>query len=133
MGLTGDETEYLLSRLDMVVDPKKRIVGSMPLTVIWNHDGELNAERVRNLSVDDIKSMLRQGAVQFVVANVGSPLDWIHPDLSFDFWRKLAKQRIVSADADGFSLDDFPGGYCYFAGLWRTPDAGDIIVLETHH
>lgn len=117
----------------MVVDPNQRIVGSTPLTTIWNRDGDLDAERIRDLGVDDIRSMLRQGTVQFVVANVGSPLDWIHPDLSTDFWRKIARRRIVPPDVDGFSLDDYPDGYCYCAALWRIKDLNDIIVLETHH
>ena len=116
-----------------MVDPKKRVVTSMPLTAIWNHDGELNAERISDVGVEEIKSILRQGAAQFVVANVGSSLNWIHPDLSFNFWKKTAKKRIVPADVDGFSLDDYPDGYCYCAALWRTQDLGDIIVLETHH
>jgi hypothetical protein len=105
----------------------------MPLTTIWNQDGDLHAERICDLGVDDIKSMLQQGSVQFVIANAGSPLDWIHPDLTFEFWRKIAKDRIVSPDTYGFSLGDFPDGYCYCAALWRTHDAGDIVVLETHH
>ncbi|MFO0913644.1 MAG: hypothetical protein U0795_11855 [Pirellulales bacterium] len=117
----------------MVVDPEKRIVVSIPLARIWDQDGDLSAERIRDLGVDDIKSMLQQGSVQFVIAKVGSPLDWIHPDRSFDFWRRVAKERIVSPDTHEFTLDDFPDGYCYCAALWRTPDVGDIIVLETHH
>ena len=117
----------------MVVDPKKRIVGSTPLTAIWNCDGDLDAKRIRDLAADDIKSMFKRGPVQFVVANVGSPLEWIQPDLSIDFWRKIAKRRIVPTDADGFSLDDYPDGYCYCAALWRIQESVDIIVLETHH
>lgn len=105
----------------------------MPLTAIWNQGGDLDAERIRNLGVDDIKSMLQQGSVQFVVANVGSPIDWIHPKLSFNFWRRIAQVRIVSPDTAEFSPDDFPDGYCYSAALWRSQVAGDIIVLETHH
>lgn len=117
----------------MVADPQQRIVYSTPLTAIWNHDGELKAERIRDIGVDDIKSMLRQGNVQFVVANIGSTLDWIHSDLSMDFWRKTAKQRIASPDDVGFSLDRYPDGYCYCAALWRIQDSDDIIVLEAHH
>lgn len=117
----------------MPVDAKQRIVGSTPLAEIWNSDGDLDAERIRDIGADDIKSMLRQGTVQFVVANVGSPLDWIQPDLSTDFWRKNAKHRIVPTDADGFLLDDYPDGYCYCAALWRIQNSDDVIVLETHH
>ncbi len=105
----------------------------MPLTIIWNHDGDVAAERIRDLGVDDIRSLLRQGSVQFVIANVGSALDWIHPGLSFDFWRNVAQDRIVSPNARGFRLEDFPGQYCYRATLWTTNDAGDIILLEMFH
>ena len=62
----------------MAVNPKQRIVVSTPLIAVWNDDGDLSAERIRDLGVDDIKQMLRQGTARFVVANVGSPLDWIH-------------------------------------------------------
>lgn len=117
----------------MVVDPAKRIVVSTPLTTIWNKSGDLDAERIRDLDVDAIKSILRHGAIQFVVANVGSPLDWIQHDLSFDFWRKIARHRIVDSATDGFSPEDYPDGYCYCAALWRIEDSDDIIVLETHH
>ena len=117
----------------MAVNPKQRIVVSTPLIAVWNDDGDLSAERIRDLGVDDIKQMLRQGTARFVVANVGSPLDWIHPDLSTDFWIKIAKHRIVQPTAVGFSLEDYPDGYCYCAALWITEDGRDIIVLETHH
>ncbi len=101
----------------MAVDPKQRIVVSMPLTTIWNQDGDLNAKRIRELGVEDIRTMLRQNSVQFVIANLGSPMNWIDPDLSLDFWRRVAKERIVSPDSDGFSLDNFPHKYCYCASL----------------
>jgi hypothetical protein len=104
----------------MVVDPQQRIVGSTPLSAIWNCDGDLDAKRIRDVGADDIKSMLQQGPVQFVVANVGSPLDWIQPDLSLDFWRQIAKRRIVSADADGFSLT------IILMGIVTVPRCGEL-------
>lgn len=117
----------------MAVDPKRRIVTSLPLAVLWNDEGELDAHRVRDVGINEIKEMLRQGAVQFVVASGGSPLEWIPSGVSFEFWKNEAKPRIVPAHVDGFSIDDYPGGYCYCAALWSSQESGDIIVLETHH
>lgn len=117
----------------IVMKPSKRVVTLMPLTAIWNREGELKAERVRELGVDDIKSVLRNGTTQFVVADVGKPLDWIDQTLSFEFWDKTVKHRLVEPGLEGFALEDFPGEYCYCATLWKTQELVDIIVLETCH
>lgn len=116
-----------------MVDPKQRIVCSTPLNSIWNCDGELDAQNVGELGEEDIKSRLRQGPLQFVVANVGTRLDWIAPEKSFEFWKTEVKRHLVPLNPEGFSVDDFPDGYCYCAQLWRTPNGDEIIVLETHH
>ena len=77
---------------------------------------------------------LSSGTVQFVVANIGSPLRWISVGDRFTFWKGEVKVRLVPADAEKFYLDDYPGEYCYVATEWtRSPSQSTIVLLECHH
>jgi hypothetical protein len=84
-----------------------------------------NAAKRRDLAVSDIAELLRRSPVRFVVADVGMPLQWINEDDRFEFWKLEAKPHV--SDKDTASLEEFPGGYCYFASLWD--DGGSPIVL----
>jgi hypothetical protein len=114
------------------VDTAHKIVTQTPLTELWNSEGPLDARRAENLGEADIKRLLRDGS-SFVIAETGQPLRWISEGDRFAFWKTEVKCRLVSPDADGFHLDDYPGNYCYVAAMWKCASTAAVIVLEKHH
>jgi hypothetical protein len=114
--------------------PAQRIVTKLPLTELWNADGSVAAaQRVRPLAEADIRAMLQQRRVTFVVANVGDGLLWVEPEPSFEFWKQEVKPHLVDPASGAFHLDDFPSGYAYTAWLWDGAENGPIVVLEKQH
>jgi hypothetical protein len=114
------------------MDATLKIVTHLPLRELWRDDGFKTTARVRALTEDDIRSLLRSGNIQFVIVNVGASPCWIQPSECFQFWKDelqphLAKEATVI-------LEEFPDGYYYFASQW---DGGDpvspIVVLEKQH
>lgn len=113
------------------MDIRLKIVTRLPLTELWRDDGFSTSARGRSLTDTDILELLASGPVQFVVADVGRPLRWIPTRECRHFWRDEAKPHLAS-EARAY-LDDFPGGYCYFASQWEEESAALIIVLEKQH
>jgi hypothetical protein len=106
-------------------------VTQLPLRELWRDDGFSTTKRRRSLTDAEIRDLLAVGVAQFVVADVGAAPRWIPQSECFDFWKREAKPHIASEAA---ALDQFPGGYCYFASLWqRREGEAPIIVLEKHH
>lgn len=103
------------------------------MELLWNADGDVHASRCHDLGTPQIKELLRNGDLQFVVANTGSPLEWIPPQKTFYFWTNEVKSHIAEPNSDGFMLEDFPDEYVYCASLWRTADDAPIVLLEMHH
>jgi hypothetical protein len=60
---------------------------------------------------------------------VGHPLRWISEGDRFAFWKAEVKHRLVSPEADGLSLGDYPGHCCYVAAAWKFTPAATVIVL----
>jgi hypothetical protein len=115
------------------MDSAQRIVTGTPLTELWNSKGgTMDARRAEHVGGTDIAQLLRKGS-SFVVADVGHPLRWISGTARFAFWKTEVRCRLVSQDADGFHLDDYPGNYCYVASVWTFASSAPIIVLEKHH
>ena len=114
------------------MDPKLRIVTRQPLQELWRDDGFSTTTRGRSLTDEDVRELLQSGPVQFVVVDVGSAPRWIPPSQRFQFWKNEAKPHIASGART--SLDDFPGGYCYFASRWEArEEEAPIVVLEKQH
>ena len=59
------------------VDAKLRIVTHLPLRELWRDYGLETTARIRSLTEDDIRSLLRYGKIQFVVVDVGAVPRWI--------------------------------------------------------
>jgi hypothetical protein len=112
------------------LDTRLRIVTQLPLRELWREDGFSTAKRGRSLTAVDVRELLAAGVVQFVVADVGAALRWIPQSECFDFWKREARPHIASEAA---ILDQFPGGYCYFASQWAGEPTTPIVVLEKHH
>jgi hypothetical protein len=85
------------------------------------------AKPLRNLAGTDVRELLRNGPVRFAVAVMLSPFRVVPEHRCYEFWESEVQPHLVSDPYDGAALDDFPGGYCYFASEWS--DGGSPIVL----
>ena len=105
----------------------------MPCVQIFSPDGVVSpATRGRWLYVEDIKQLLRDGPIQFVVANLNDPFRWIPVSDRFNFWKSEVQQHVVDTDEPVY-LGDFPGEYLYHASLWEAVGQTPIVLLEMAH
>jgi len=109
-----------------------RMVTRIPLENIWTSEKELTSKRVRYLSKDDIKELLEEGQVNFIIANCGDKLAWISTSQCFDFWKTEVQQHLAP-DVDEIYLENFPDNYAYIASEWTFDDSTPIILLEKYH
>jgi hypothetical protein len=113
-------------------DPSKRIVTALPLQTLWDNAGrDIASTRGRPLKADDIRALLRIGRTRFVMADVGHPLRWIAPEEQYEFWKEEVQSHLCEQEQG--VLEDFPGGYFYFATEWRLPGGEIAVVLEKQH
>lgn len=110
----------------------QRVVSQTPLRELWNDCGVVSAKEVQELNATDIAELLRGGEVQFVVANVGSPLKWIPLDECYSFWKSEVKSHLADRAAENY-LENFPDEYCYFASEWKAEDGKRIVLLLMSH
>lgn len=109
----------------------QRIVTKLPLTDLWDDAGPVPAIRRRDLTAADIRELLRASPVQFVVANVAEPLQWIPVGKCFPFWKAEVQRRVADTLAE--CPDDYPEGYCYFASEWIVENGLPTVVLSVAH
>ena len=114
------------------MNPALKIVTKLPLEELWTDAGPVHGVLGHALGENEIAHLLSEGPAQFVVANVGHPLSWIAAADRFRFWRKDVRPRLVRP-AKGFSLEDYPDGYCYTAARWLGEQGPPIIVMQMHH
>ena len=115
------------------MDPALRIVTQLPLTELWNEAGVIAASWSRDLSLEGVRQLLQSGPVRFVVADVGHKLLWIPEAACFEFWKVDVRSRLPGADSV-VKVDDFSGGWFYFAAEWSSlPDREPIVVLSKVH
>ena len=103
----------------------------MPLDDIWTSEKELTSKRIGYLTKDAIKELLKNGQVQFIVANCGEKLDWISRSQCFNFWKTEGQKNLATDDYINFDM--FPDNYAYSASEWTHDDSIPIILLEKYH
>ena len=113
------------------MDACLRIVTQLPLRELWRDDGFSTITRRDSLTVEDVRKYLASGTVQFVVADVGAALRWIQASECFEFWKDEVTPHLASWTKA--ALNEFPGGYCYFASQWEEGATAAIVLLEKHH
>ena len=113
------------------MDAHLRVVTQLPLRELWRDDGFSTTTRGKFLTFDDVREFLASGTVQFVVADAGVAPRWIPASECFDFWKNEAKPHLAS-DTKAV-LNEFPGGYCYFASQWEGETTAPIVLLEKSH
>lgn len=110
-----------------------RLVANLPLDEVWGPDGTLALERGADLDRSAVETMLRKDPVQFLIADVGKPLEWVPLGDSRKFWRRDAAERLVGPKETG-RLDDFTESYFYRAQAWVDGEGEVILVLlEKNH
>jgi hypothetical protein len=79
-----------------------------------------------------LRELLCLQVLQFVIADIGKELEWIHLDKCYDFWKSEIRNHLTIND-NKIHLDDFPNQYAYIASKW-TPKSGEsLILLEKIH
>jgi hypothetical protein len=91
--------------------------------------------RVRPLSASDVRELMRLGLKDFCVADVGHPLEWLDPASPYEFLKHEVLPRLVepSSANQGFSPNDYPGGYAYLASEWQDAIGANTVLFEKYH
>src|SRR5262245_51345040 len=113
------------------MDPRERVVISLPLVELFDSRGPVAARRTSDLHPEQIRELLRAGPVQFVVVEPGTRPQWIPRDECFDFWKREVTENIAA----GARIDPnaLLRGYCYRASRWESESGAPIVVLEKLH
>ncbi len=98
-----------------------------PLDELWDQNGPLKAQRIGRRTSGQIRQLLRESGLDFVVADVGLPLQWHTGEEALRFWA-TAKNQICDHLEQGCELESFPDEYFFFAEEWRA-ESGEIIIL----
>jgi hypothetical protein len=114
------------------VEWSERVITELPLRSLWDDSGPVPATWSRDLSVLELRELLRQGTVRFVVAEVGAKPRWVLAAGCFDFWKREVQAHLAEPD-QGADLERFPGGYGYFATEWQGASGSPIVVLQRCH
>jgi len=109
----------------------QRVVSQTPLEELWNDQGVVSSTELRDLNALEIAELLRNGKVQFVVANIGDRLKWIKIDKCHDFWKTEVKNHLADPQAVK-CLEDFPESYCYFASEWDSRENPIVLLVMAH-
>ena len=103
-----------------------------PIEAIWDDDGLVATRRLRALTLEDIRSLLRLGAVRFVVADVGKPFRWVAEADRFTFWRNEVQPHLGAPDL-AIDLDTLPDARAYLASEWAPLAGPPVVLLEAYH
>jgi hypothetical protein len=113
--------------------PPQPTVTRLPVESLSDNKGDIEARRERFLSKEALRELLRRHPVEFVVADVGTPLKRVEVGKCYEFWKSEAEAHIVADPDSGFRLEDFPGEYAYVASEWSGQIQTPIVLLEKHH
>src|ERR1700722_2540644 len=120
------------SAKESALGPSQRIITELPLRELWDDSGPVPAAWVRDLSVLQLREMLARGPVRFVVADVGTKPRWFPEAACFDFWKSEVQPHLAELD-HRIHLEQFPGGFCYFASEWAVVGGKPVVVLQRGH
>lgn len=109
-----------------------RRVVALPMEEIWDDRGMIATRRLRRLTAEDIRDLLRLGPLRFAVGDVGRPLRWIAEADRFQFWKAEGQPHLAMPDVP-IDRDAFPGGLAYLASEWESPSGPPIVLLELLH
>jgi hypothetical protein len=113
--------------------PPRLTITRLQVERLSDDEGDIEARRERFLSKEALREMLRRQPIEFVVADVGTPLQRVEVGKCYEFWKSEAEAHIVDDPDSGFRLGDFPGEYAYVASEWSGQSQTPIVLLEKHH
>ncbi len=113
--------------------PSSRIVTLLPLAILWDEEGDIEAIRERWLLRAALQEMLRHSPVEFFVADVGRQLRRVEIAKCYDFWKSEVLAHLVDHPESPFRIEDFPDQYAYVASEWSGKIQAPIVLLEKHH
>lgn len=105
------------------------IITTLPLTRLTTPSSD--ATCVGDVGTDSIRDLLRAGSVRFVVADVGAPLRRVPEAECFDEWKREIQPHLAEPDQAVY-LEQFPGGYAYFASQWDDGSSSIILLSKVH-
>ena len=108
-----------------------KIITTIPLNTLWTNETEIQAQRTAYVTRNDIRLLLKETPVQFIVADVGHKLKWIDSHHCFDFWK--AEATHIAENPERVDLGDFVDNYAYVASLWTGRQDIPIVLLEKVH
>ena len=110
-----------------------RLVLRIPLEQLWTSEGPTNHTPLRDLSPDEVESLLKTTPdLRLVEARIAEELRW-HPRGDYRFWRDHARNHAAHPDKPQ-PLDDFPDSMLYFVSEWLDEASQDrILLFELHH
>lgn len=110
-----------------------KVVTQLPLRGLWTDSGSIQASRLRPLSSADVRDLLRQDPVHFVVVDVGIKPRWIPREDCYRFWMDEVQYRLVDPGTQ-VGASDMPSLYCYLASEWQSDEIdAPIVALEVSH
>lgn len=110
---------------------KQKKVGRIPLSNLWNEQGELNAARIRYLGFDDFEQLAFHKHSALVVAELGMPLSWF--DSTYLTANYMQLKTNIALDPEGFYLNEYPDHFVWLASEWMLNEDQSIILLEKYH
>ena len=110
----------------------QKVISRLPVEEIWEGQTLVSTVKVRDLNASEVVDLLRTDVIQFVVAVLGKPFEWIPNNERYDFWKDEVKAHLVAPESKAF-LEDFPDEYCYFASEWKSYDGDTLILLSKAH
>jgi hypothetical protein len=110
---------------------EQRIVTKIPLSELWDENGTITQERLRNLDRANLADILLSRSIQFVVADCGLKLKWIPTQEQVELWKKVEPQ--IADPLKPIHLDRFPNEIAYVASEWHGHSGQSLILLEKHH
>jgi hypothetical protein len=105
------------------------VVTKLPLSRLTTTRGD--AKRVSDVGAAAIRSLLRVGAVRFVVANIGASIRWVPEAECFDWWKQEVQPHLAEPNRPA-PLEDFPGGYAYYASQWDDGSTPFVLLSKAH-
>ncbi|WP_165249791.1 hypothetical protein [Paludisphaera soli] len=118
-----------------MIRPEQRLIMQTPLTELWDARGTLPIKERRDVGCEQVRQLLRDGPVRFVIADCGRTIRWIALEDSFRFWKEEVKSHLIdwSVHVRGTRLEDWPGEYFYSGSEWDEVDGAAVVLLVKHH
>lgn len=104
----------------------------MPLEELWTiDDGPIAAAKECDVDAEDIRELLRQGSIRFLLVTLDDAPRWVDHAECFTFWKAEVRGHVY--DRERPRREDYTGEYFYFAASWLLESGERVIVLEKRH